>query len=351
MAFFSIANIALKGISAAVPKTVASNSTLQGYSPEELQKLISTLGIQQRRVAQAEQCASDFCMAAANQLINELNWNRSEIDVLFFVSQTPDHTLPGTSMYIQEKLGLSKSCATFDINQGCAGYVYGLSLISSFMSASGLKKGLLLVGDTITRLISPHDRSLLPIFSDCGTATALEFDKSAQQLNFNISTEGADYQTIIVPEGGARFPINQNSFEYKQTEGNIQRQGHHLAMKGLDVFNFSLKKVTPNVEELLLQSYLSTSNIDYFVFHQANQLILEALTKKLGLDSSKVPSSLKEFGNTSGATIPLTIVTNMSAQNRLIDCKMVLSGFGVGLSLASAVVNFNQVLCPVLIEL
>jgi 3-oxoacyl-[acyl-carrier-protein] synthase-3 len=350
MAFFSIKQVSIKGISAAVPKQSESNYDLQGYEKEELEKLISTLGIETRRVATGH-CASDLCMAAADKLIEELGWDKSEIEVLFFVTQTPDHYLPGTSMFIQEKLGLPKSCVTFDINQGCAGYVYGLSLISSFLAASGIKKGLLLVGDTITKLISPFDRSLTPIFSDCGTATALEFNSNSENIDFNISSEGKDFDSIIIPEGGARYPLNEASFEYKEHDGNIQRKGFHLTMKGLNVFNFSIKKVTPNVEELLQKNNLSNADIDYFVFHQANRLILEALSSKLKLDALKVPSSLRNFGNTSGSTIPLTIVSNLRDEKGMVNGRMLLSGFGVGLSLASAIINFKGVVCPQIIEL
>lgn len=350
MAFFSIANVRVKGIAAAVPKTAVSNYSLQGYEQEELEKLIATLGIENRRVAPSGQCASDLCIAAANALIEKLNWHKSEIEALFFVTQTPDHHLPGTSMYIQEKTGLPRSCVTFDINQGCAGYVYGLSLISGFMSSSNIKKGLLLVGDTITSLISPLDRSLLPIFSDCGTVTALEFDSTANRLEFNISSEGKDFEAIIVPEGGARKPFHEDSFQYNNEEGSIQRKGFHLAMKGLDVFNFSLKKVSPNVEELLRNSKHAVNTIDHFVFHQANRLILEAIGKKLNIPAGKLPSSLKDYGNTSGASIPLTIVSALKKGDTVADGKFLLSGFGVGLSLASAIVDFENVVCPQIIE-
>lgn len=350
MAFFSISNIGIKGISAAVPEHQASNFDLQDYEQQELDKLIATIGIENRRISAAGQCASDLCISAANKLIEDLKWDKTEIEVLFFVTQTPDYQLPGTSLHIQNRIGLSKSCACFDINQGCAGYVYGLSLISAFMSSSGLKKGLLLVGDTITKLVSPFDKSLVPVFSDAGTATALEFSSVATKMNFNLSSEGQDFEAIIVPEGGARVPLNDESFNYKMYDNAIQRKGFHLAMKGLDVFNFSLKKVVPNVEELFAKSQRAITDIDYFVFHQANKLILESLSKKLNLDMEKVPSSLKKYGNTSGATIPLTIVSELKNKNKITDSRLLLSGFGVGLSIASAIVEFSDVVCSDIIE-
>ncbi len=335
MAFFNIQHSSIKGISAAVPKTSVSNFDLKGFEKEELSKLITTIGIENRRVSSPSITASDLCEAAANKLLSDLNWNRADIDVLFFVSQTPDYSLPGTSTHLQERLGLPKTCITFDVNQGCAGYVYGLSLISSFMSASKLKKGLLLVGDTITKLISPSDKSLTPIFSDAGTATAVCYDELATPVYFNISTEGGDYDAIIVKEEGAR---------------DTTPSAKQLHMKGLEVFNFSLTKVAPNVEELLNKSNYTREEVDYFIFHQANQLILEAISKKLKIEKNKVPSSLKKFGNTSGATIPLTIVNYFEETKTINNLKLLLSGFGVGLSLASAIVDFKNVLISNLIE-
>ena len=351
MSFFSIEHTKLTGISAAVPKNTASNFDLKGFEKEELNKLIDTLGIETRRVATSETCASDLCVAAAEKLIKDLKWNKAEIEVIFFVTQTPDYQLPGTSMHIQERLGIPKSCATFDINQGCAGYVYGLSLISAFLSSTKLKKGLLLVGDTITKLISAEDKSLVPLFSDCGTATAVCYDPHAKKIDFNISSEGNDYEAIIVPEGGARNPFSKVHIQNNDTISNTRKKELHLTMKGLDVFNFSLKKVVPNVEGLLSRSGQEITKFDYFIFHQANKLIIEAISKKLNVDLLKVPSSLKNYGNTSGATIPLTIVTNLNKNGLVENSAMLLSGFGVGLSLASATVNFEDVVCSDLIEI
>jgi 3-oxoacyl-[acyl-carrier-protein] synthase III len=350
MAYFSIQDVAIKGISAVVPKTSVSNRDLEEYSQEEMERLVSVIGIEHRRVAAGHQCASDLCVAAAEKLITELNWDKKDIDVLFFVTQTPDYSLPGSSMHMVERLGLTSSCASFDINQGCAGYVYGLSLISSFMSAGKIKKGLLVVGDTITKLISPLDKSLLPIFSDAGTATALELDMTATKMTFNTSTFGRDYESIIVPKGGSRFPLTENSFEYKIDESNNQRKEFQLVMKGMNVFTFSIGKVAPHVKELLAKAEQNSEEIHHFVFHQANRLILESISEKLKIEKSKVPSSLKNYGNTSGATIPLTIVTELGKEGRIPDSTMLLSGFGVGLSMASAIVNFKGVICPKMIE-
>lgn len=351
MACFSILNTRIQGIAAAVPKNRVSNFNLENFTADELEKLIETIGIENRRVASKDQCASDLCVEAANKLILDLGWNKQDVECLFFVTQTPDYHLPGTSLQIIDRLGLSKSCASFDINQGCAGYVYGLSLISSFMSSSGLKKGLLLVGDTITKLVSPLDKSLLPVFSDCGTATAIVFDEDSSKMHFNISSEGKHYESIIVPDSGYRNQVSESSFNFIEIAPGIERQGTHLAMKGLEVLNFSLKKVAPHIDELLMKYDIDKTKIDYIVLHQANKLILESICAKLDIPLTKAPSSLKNFGNTSSATIPLTIVTNAKLNADISNSQLVLSGFGVGLSLGTVVVQFNNVRCPDLIEI
>lgn len=341
MAYFTTSNVQVKGIAAAVPKNTVHNSHLSGFDNGELQKLITTLGIEQRHVALPHQTAADLCVAAATQLIQKLNWRKEDIEAVFFVSQTPDYSLPGTSLHIQERLGLPAGCVTFDINQGCAGYVYGLSLMSSFMSASKLKRGLLLVGDTITKLIQPNDKGLTPLFADAGTATALCYDETAAEMHFNLSSEGKDYEAIIVKQGGAR-----QGFQKSETEKEA-----FLQMKGLEVFNFSLSKVAPNAEALLKRTNTEQQQIDYFVFHQANKLIVDAIAKKLNVPAEKVPTSLKKFGNTSGATIPLTLVTALSESGKLKDAKLLLSGFGVGLSIASAIISTKNVVSLPLLEM
>jgi 3-oxoacyl-[acyl-carrier-protein] synthase-3 len=271
--------------------------------------------------------ASDMCFASADKLLDELKWDRSEIEILIFVSQTPDQPIPGSSMLMQERLGLPKSCMAMDLNQGCAGYVYGLSTMMSLMSASKLKKGLLLVGDTITHLLDESDQSTVPIFSDAGTATALEFDTMAEDAVFNLQTDGKGFQAIQ------------------------QKRGEAMTMNGHEVFHFGLKEVVPNIKSTLENSEIEIDEIDHFIFHQANLLLNESIRKKLKVPSEKVPYTLNEFGNTSCATIPITIVNSLGKELASSQKTCLLSGFGVGLSWGSGIVNFSNCMCPDLIEI
>lgn len=336
MALFSISNTRITGVAAAVPKREVSNKFLTGMSAEEIELLIDTTGIEKRRVASDELCASDLCRIAAEKLLEELQWERSEIEALIFVTQTPDYQVPGNSMLLQEQLSLPTTCLALDINQGCAGYVYGLSVLTGLMSASGLKKGLLLVGDTITRLLDKDDKGTVPIFSDAGTATAIEFDADAPNMSFNLQTDGRKHNAIIVEEGGARKPAVK---------------GGSMKMRGHDIFTFGLKEVAPNIAALLQFSGMKTDEIDFFVLHQANKLLNEAIRKKIGVDLDKMPGTLHKFGNTSCATIPLTLVSELKDILKTQQRHLILSGFGVGLSWGSVSLEMKHIVCPELIEI
>lgn len=334
MAFFSIHNVQLVGISSCVPKARELNKDLKDLTDQDKEKLIATLGIETRRVAEKTTCASDLCFEAAEKLISQLKWRKDEIEILVYITQTPDYLLPGTSTQLVERLGLSKNCISFDLNQGCAGYVYGMAMLSSFMSSSGLKKGLLLVGDTITKLIAPDDKGLLPLFSDAGTASAFVHNTKAKPIHFNTKTEGSEFEAIIVREGGARDNFSKEKECF-------------MRMKGIEVFQFSISKVVPVVEELFMLSGEDKGKVSGFYFHQANKLILDTLRSKLKLDPRKTPSTLKEFGNTNGASIPLTLSMHLNQNQGVV----LLCGFGVGLSIATALVDCNNVICTNLIEL
>ncbi len=337
MALFKVANTKIAGVSGAIPKNKVSNKDLVGLSQQQIDLLIKTTGIENRRIADENICASDLCFVAAEKLLEELKWDQNEIEMLVFVTQTPDYPMPGTSMILQDRLNLPKSCMTLDINQGCAGYVYGLSVISNMMSSGAIKKGLLLVGDTITKLIEKGDNSIVPIFSDAGTATAIKYDSSAKDMVFNLQTDGSGYKSIIVPEGGAR----------NQTDSSTKK----MRMQGHDVFAFALKEVIPNIESVLKYAGKEKNQIDYYILHQANKLLNESIRRKMGIDSSKVPYTLGKYGNTSCATIPLTLVSELGVEVKSRNLELLFSGFGVGLSWGAVCVNISDIVCPKLIEL
>lgn len=356
MAIFSVPNVCIKGISACVPANSESNWDYTPISLKERELLIKTTGIACRRVATKEQCTSDMCMAAAERLMAELNWAKDSIDILIFVSQSQDYFLPATGIILQDRLGLPKNCLSFDIMLGCSGYVYGLSVMAGLLQNGHLKRGLLLVGDKSTFSLTPKDKSTYPLFGDAGTATAMAYDDddkrgNASVMSFNLQSDGSGKEAIIIPDGATRSPINENTYIEQEIEPGVVRHRRNLWLDGMAVFNFTLREVTPNINELLQYLGRSTLDYDYFVFHQANKLMNESIRKKLKLPPEKVPYTLPKYGNTSSASIPLTIVSELSEQLSVGSHHLLLSAFGVGLSWGSASLDVHNLVCPPLIEL
>lgn len=351
MAVFSINDIIIKGISCCVPKNKERNIDLDILTKEEIQKFIDVTGVEERRIAAKEICTSDLCCESAEKLIKDLNWQKDEIEILVFVSQTGDYILPISAAILQDRLGLSTNCIAFDVPLGCSGYVYGMSIIAGMMKAAGLKKGLLLAGDTISKIVSDKDKSTLPLFGDAGSATAFELSENNGNWLFDLGTDGSGYKTIIVPDGGSRNRINEDSLEIKIIEEGISRNSCDLVLDGMDVFGFGISQGPKTVNKLLEKYAIDKEKIDYFIFHQANLMMNKMIAKKLKLPVEKVPYSLQHFGNTSSATIPLTIVTELKDKIENKSSNLLMCGFGVGLSWGTVFVEDCKIEVLELIEL
>lgn len=351
MATSTVPNVRLAGLAAAVPKNKEDNLLYPGCKGDEAQKLVKATGIRFRRIAAPEVCTSDLCAAAADQLIDALGWRREDIGALVFVTQTPDYRLPATAPILQHRLGLGTQCLAFDIILGCSGYVYGLASLVSMVRSMGIQKALLLVGETTSMNSHPLDKSVRPLFGDAGTATALSYDESAEPITMHLASDGSGASAIMIPEGGYRNPVDAKSFEEVQDSTGIRRSGLHIRLNGPDVFSFTLREVPPSVNEACGAAGVTTDDVDAFVFHQANFMMNEVIRKKLGIPSEKHPYSLHDFGNTSSATIPLTLVTRCSELLSSPSATFVLSGFGVGLSWGTVVMKTSNVKCLPLLEL
>lgn len=349
MAVFTVPNVKLSGLAACVPAQIEDNKEMTLLSENERELFIKTVGIRYRRVALKGVTASDLCCSAAEKLLSDLQWNKEEVKVLIFITQTPDYIIPNTSSLLQEKLGLSKSCIAFDVNLGCSGYVYGLSIIGSLLQNIPDSKALLLVGDVSTQTISMQDKSTAPLFSDAGTATALEYS-SGSYMHFNLQTDGKEFDDIIIQDGGYRNRFTTKSLEVTEYEKGISRSNLDMKLDGLKIFNFALREIAPNINTLLAERKIDKALVDYYIFHQANLLMLESVRKKLQLEADKIPYSLYDYGNTSSASVPVTMVTKL--RENLISKKMnlMLSGFGVGLSWGSVYLETEKIVCPQLIE-
>jgi 3-oxoacyl-[acyl-carrier-protein] synthase-3 len=339
MATLIFENVGIKALSAAVPRRVINNYEYTDYFPaDEVRQVVDKTGVFQRRFAEAGTCSSDLCFAAAEKLFADNKMDRSEIDLLVFVSQTPDYRMPATSVLLQNRLGLEHNTIAFDLNLGCSGYIYGLSVVYSMMERSGLRKALLLDGETRSRIYSPKDRKAAFLFGDAGVASIIERDSSFGRSYFSLNSDGSKEDLIKMKAGGYRFPSTPETMKERVVDeyGNI-RSDEHGYMDGGDVFNFVIKEVPPDIKKVIALSGIPLPDIDYFVFHQANMFINSYLLKKLKLDPEKVPSTVGKFGNTSSVSIPLTIVSEL--QGKLDNRKLLMSGFGVGMTWASCIIN------------
>jgi 3-oxoacyl-[acyl-carrier-protein] synthase-3 len=346
-------NVVIRGISACVPKNKVSNLDYSLLTLEERKKFVKTTGIEFRHIAEEDQCTSDFCYYAAKGLIDELKWEKDEIEILLFVSQTADYPFPATSIILQDRLGLLKSCVAFDINLGCSGYVYGLGVISSMISSMKIKKGLLLVGETASKTTTITDKSAYPLLGDAGTATALEFVEDSGIMYFDFGCDGSGHKTILMKSGniGGRFPVTQESLKLKNIDRGIERSDLHVVLEGIDIFNFSLREVPKTIKLLIEKFNIDINDIDAFILHQANFIMNDIIRKKLNIKVEKVPYSLKEFGNTSSASIPLTIVHKLRERVKNGKMKLLLCGFGVGLSWGTIILDVEKIVCPEIIEI
>lgn len=345
-------NVGILGMAAAVPKNTIDNLKYNEFFDEaSVKEIVDKTGIKFRRFAPEGMCASDMCYAAANCLLDSLKIDRSTIDLLIFVSQTPDYRMPATSIILQDRLGLAKSTAAFDINLGCSGFVYGLSVIFSFMQTGGFRKALLLNGETRSRVYHPKDRKTAFLFGDGGTAALIECNNKYGSSFFSLNSDGSKQSLIKMEAGGYRKPSSINTFKERIIDdfGNISTD-EHASMNGFDVFNFVLQEIPINVNSILSYAGETISSIDFFLFHQANIFMNDYLTKKLKIPAYKVPHCIEKFGNTSSVSIPLTIVSQLD-QTANHPQKMLMCGFGVGMSWASCVLESPGFFVNPLIEL
>lgn len=344
MAFLNVKNVAIVGMSAGVPKQIMPTiSTTDKY---DASAFVETTGVVEKRYSN-DFTTSDLGQAAAEQLIADLNWDKKEIGALVFVTQTPDYILPATSCILQDKLGLSKDCFSLDISLGCSGWVYGLSVISSLMQTGMIKRGILIAGDARKQCFEEADQ----LFGFAGTATAVEYKEGAEGFKFHFGTDGSGYDAIIKPVGGCRNQVTSDDLVPVMCEDGRLRHGFQTLMKGMDVFAFAITTAPKSIKKLVAEYSLNTEDVEYYIFHQANRKINETISKKLKLREEQVPYSMTHFGNTSSASIPITIVTQLADNLANKKTEMIGCGFGVGLSWGTVHFTTDNPVISKLVEL
>lgn len=345
MAFLEFKNVRLAGIASAVPKRTVNNLERESISKEyDSAAFVESTGVYMRRWDD-NLCTSDLGQAAAEKLIADLGWEKSEIDALIFVTQTPDYLYPSTACLLQDRLGLSKECYANDSALGCSGWTYGISQLASLMTNGCVKKGLLVVGDA-KRVVTDDD----PLFGYAASVTALEYEEGAKGFQCHFGTDGSGYDAIIVPDGGSRNRVSAKSFELEEVDGKYYNR-LQCRMNGMDVFSFGITVPPKSIKKLAEHYGFDYLDADYFVFHQANLKMNTLLAQKLKLPAEKVPSSIREFGNTSSASIPLTISTQLKGKMENKPTKFICCGFGIGLSWGTVAFETKNVVISDLVEL
>ena len=323
----------MAGVSACVPENVVMTEDIDLMSQEEAQVFNNTVGIKRRHIAPDDICASDMCQKAAEKLLEDLGWERDSIDVLIFESVTGDYKTPPTSCILQDRLGLPDTTFCLDMPMGCCGCLYAITVGGNLISSGNVKRALLLIGDTALRMGSMKDKSRVPLFGDCGTAIALEFDESAPEIVVDFHTFGKGYEALMTPHGGFRNPATPESFVEEDFGNGIVRAPIHTLINGMNVFSFAISKPPKSVEQFLeVEEIDRNEDVDYFLIHQANKMIVDRVVKKLKLPLDKVPYNLEEYGNLGGASIPSLMVTRLrdhltDSPQRLIMSSFALMGY------------------------
>ena len=330
MSLSRIDGFRIAGVSTCVPPRAINNVECgKDYGADEVRKVVAMAGVQFRHVVDPGVTATDLCFEAAAGLLEKLNWEPSSITGLILVTQSPDYFLPSSSCMIHKWLGLSDRCAAFDVGLGCSGYPYGLYLAATMLKGGGHQRILMLQGETPSRFPGPDDHATTLLFGDAGCATALELtDSNSPPGIFCLHTDGTGYEGLIMRGGGFR------------DRTPLDPRDCCLEMDGAGIFNFTIKRVPPLIQEILEFGGLTQADIDWFLFHQSNRFIIKHLAKKCGLPEARVPMVLDRFGNSGGPSVALALtegVRSVGAQ----PARVMFLGYGVGLSWGAAVMQID----------
>lgn len=339
MAIIKYNNVGIRSMSACVPQGVVYNKDLGYLIPEEeIQNAIENIGIRERRIADADVCASDLAYKAAVKLMEDNDIDPASIDVLLFMSQTADYRIPATAPLLQHRLGLPIDTMAMDLSLGCSGFVFALSTAYAYASLPSVNRVLLLDGETFSKIVNRYDKVDWPLYGDAATATLVEkgdFGESA----FILRSDGSGRDAVMIKDG-MRNPITPDSLVEKKNANGDMHNGLEVYMDGMDVFNFAMKRVPKTIKEMTEVTGTALEDIDWLVFHQANRFMTDFFVKKLKFNPERVPYCIDRYGNTSSTSVPLTMVSELHDQVKDGD-KVVMAGFGAGLSWGVAEITMN----------
>jgi 3-oxoacyl-[acyl-carrier-protein] synthase-3 len=333
---------AIRGIASYFPETELTNERLaEELGDWDAAKILEKTGIATRRIAADDECASDLAVAAAKKLFADGICRPEEIDFLLFCTQSPDYFLPATACVIQDRLGLRTDCGAIDFNQGCSGFVYGLSLAKNLIEGGDARNVLLLTAETYSKLINRRDRSVRTVFGDAAAATLVQAIESDVPFlgPFVFGTDGRGAKNLIVPAGGFRKPLSDDTAVEREDKSGNWRSEQDLYMNGPEIFNFTLASVPAAVNALLGKAGCAADDVDLFVLHQANRFMLDRLRAKMKIPEERFAIELEDCGNTVSSTIPIAIERACGRGELKAGQRLMLVGFGVGYSWAAGMMR------------
>jgi 3-oxoacyl-[acyl-carrier-protein] synthase-3 len=327
----------IKAIDYYLPQQIVTNKELVQDFPEwSVEKIIAKVGVNKRHIAAENETATDMAITAAQKLF-EQGVDKKTIDYILFCTQSPDYYLPTSACIVQDRLGLYKNVGALDFNQGCSGFIYGLSLAKGLISANIAKNVLLLTSETYSKRLHPKDKGNRSIFGDAASATVISIDGFAEIGEFSLGTDGAGAENLIMKTGGSRNPEKTGVVEFD--ENNNPVSSDYIYMDGSEIFAFTLTAVPSLVKQTLEKNKIIKEEIDLFIFHQANKYMLDFLRKKLKIEEKKFYLDLSETGNTVSSTIPIAICESLKKGTLKEGMKSLLTGFGVGYSWGGTIIK------------
>jgi 3-oxoacyl-[acyl-carrier-protein] synthase-3 len=343
--------VRISGVAGAVPSARVDNLRDHEFVPaDDRKKIVELTKVGEYRKAPPHLCASDLCQAAAEALLSGMRRSPAEIDAIVFATMTPDYRVPSTACLLQERLKCSTGVAAYDVNMGCSGYVVGLYNACALIRGGGLKRVLLLAGDTQTKLCYEEDKNVVFILGDGGTATLVEAAEGADPIVIELLTDGSRYKNLYVPAGGFRQPSTAETREVRQHADGGRRADDHLFMNGMEIFKFSVTDVVKTLTGFMEAEQLPPESVDRLFLHQANYFMNDKIARKLKFGPDKVPYTIPFYGNTGSASIPLTIAHHFSTAAPTGRARAVMCGFGVGLSWGVAAARLDGVYAPPVVE-
>jgi len=334
----------IEAIACAVPKQIVTNEDLERQNPDwDMEQVTLRSGVTCRHIAAANETAFDLTKNACEKLFSGGRFRPDEFDALLYCTQSPDYIMPPNAHLLHKHLKMPDRVMAFDFNLACSGFIYGLAMANAFILSGQATKVMLVTADTYSKYIHPKDRAARALFGDAAAITVIAADPSASGFSpFTLASHGQAYDTFYIPSGGLRQPkTRETSVERTDANGNV-RTAEHIQMDGMAVWAFINSVMPGHIQEHLAKIGWTLNAIDHFIFHQASQMTLDSLLRKLEIAPQKAPTNLAQLGNTISASIPLCLRDSVRDKKIRIGDKILLSGFGVGLSYGTTTFTYER---------